>query len=1296
MASNEDILMQFTAQDDVTSVVESMETSVTSSLEAIAAAMDSLDVGLTNLAMTAETVAMSFDELGSAFESAESSADSFQSTIDGISADNIGDISGEVDGLSDSFSSAEEEAGGLASAIDGIDSGSISDVEGEVDSLGEAFSNASGEAAGFGDSVNGQDTSALQTNMLNDIESASGTIAGFGKEAVASASAAEQGWLKFGNAVNNTGGNWEAQEASIKSWVKTYSNNMGRGVADTRSAMTTFLNMGLSLEDTQTTMQAVSNYAAQFGISQEDASKNIQMAFMGAGRAVKKLGLDIKDFKDEAGNVDREKLLAAIMEKTSGAADKYANTYEARVQRMNNAINSLRTDFGKEIINTIEPLIPVVQQLFAAFTSLPQPIKSAVLGFGGLVGGAAMVAGPLLKLRAYMNMAGVGTGTLSTGLKTLLTGFRTLSSGGGIQQAIKAMKDFATAQKAANTASEMGGLAGIGNTKKVAQSTTTVVKDASAVGALAPEAGAAAGGVTATGGALSGISAAFTSMIVPLIAIAAVIAVMIPIIAGLVAEALIFIKGIQILIDALGFDDIDLSKAIEGIKQVGQAVLEIGIAMAEMTFASVITAATALINGITGLVNPIKVAGEMLVQAANEMKVFETVKVDPSVASNLQTISSALSSVSSAMSSLTNVVLSMAAGNIATLGGLLGNVNTAISTAREEITHAAEEISQIKDLPDIDDSAVAKLQKISSSIESVSKAMEGLRGIRDGYNWDSFVSGIFGGVDIQTALDSVKQDIIDAGNALSDFTGIPDIPQGLGDKLKNIGDSLKGISDAMGSLQSLRDGANWNAVLDFFRGDVISALNNSKQTLTDAATALASLQGLPDVPDGIYTKVQRIGTSARNVGNVLNGMQNIPFPNILGMVMIPINIQLSRGVLQNVATALSSLQSLPEIPEGIGAKVQRIGASTRSVASTLNAMSTASFPDVASMVMLPVKIAAAKIVLENVGRELSNLNSIPQVPEGLTAKIQMIGSGARSVGSAVQSINTIPFVGPDVAIRVASAVAAVKTVAGQLSGLQGMTVAGNISQGLASVRAAIVQLRGTLNAMRGGFRAAGMGLGLSIKTGMRAGIAGLGGIISSIVGSSMRAGVGPARAGGSHMGTSGKTGFQSGFKLADVASAEVTNTVNAVRNGASALVSAVTDIANQAVQAAKDAAGVNSPGYIAHMWGDEMGYSSMMIETRGKGLVSSIRKVTSSAVNAFNPGLGSQLAFGSPTLDASRLDAVRRMNQSSGLGQGQRPVSIQIGEGAIQLDARNLTTTESRQVMINALEGLDDIKGIDV
>ena len=1302
MASNEDILMQFTAQDDVSPAVEAMEASVTSALDAISIAMESLDTGLSNLATTAESVSSAFGELESSFSSAESSADSFQSTIDGLDATNIDDVSSSVDELSDSFSDAESGADGLATSISGIDAGSIDSAAASAEELSDSLENASGSADGYSSAAaGGQDTSALRTQMYEDIAATSGRIADLGQTAVQSASAAEQGWLKFGNAVNNTGGNWEAQSDSIKSWVKDYSNSMGRGVADTREAMTTFLNMGMSLDDTQHTMEAVSNYAAQFGMSQSEASKNIQMAFMGAGRAVKKLGLDIKDFKDEAGNVDKEKLLQAIMEKTSGAAGKYANSYEARVQRMNNAINSLRTDFGKEIINTIEPLIPIVQQAFGAFQALPQPIKSAILGFAGLAGGAAIVAGPLIKMRAYMNMAGVSTGTLTTGLGALKTGFQTLAGGGGIRQAIQAMKEFVTAQKAAQTASAAGGLgkatgAGKGMTT-VATEAEKTVGSAGKVGGLAGPANAAGAGMQSTSAGLKGIGQGAMSMLAPLLQIAIVVAVLIPVITALAAEALIFLKGIQLLLDALDFDSIDLSGTINAIKQIGQALLEMGIAMAAMTFSNIMTGLAVLTSGVTGIINPVQVAGQLLTQAANELAKFQAVNIDQSIPAKLQSIGRALAAVSSAMGSLTNVVLSMAMGNLLTLGGLLGNVTQAITTARTEIVNAGKEIDKIKDVPDLDKGAIDKLKKISESLEAVAKAMEGLRSIRDGNNFDisGFIGGLFGGQNIQEALSSVKQDIIDAGNALQSFTGIPDIPDGVGDKLKKIADSLKSIGDAMGVLKKLRDDSNWDGLMQGLFGglDIIGALSQARGTLFQAANIVNSFTSMPDIQEGIATKVTRVADATKNVANAVAVMNNSPFPDIFGMFMIPIKISMARGILIQASNQLNSLAAIQPIQDGIYTKVMKVGTSTRTVASALTTMSTATFPDLGSMVMIPINIASAKLVLENAARELNGLSALPVLPDDLPMKVMKIGFASRSLASAAQAVGMVPFVGPEVALKVQSAINVVRNVAGQLNGLQGLNVGGGIAAALASVRNAIIQLRATIMSMSGGFHAAGFNIGNSLRAGVQAGLAGLPGTVVGAVTSGVNAGVGPAQAGGANIGNAGRSGFQSTFKIADVASAELNYAIQALQNGSGAFYSTVREIAQRAVQEAKDAAGQKSPGHIARMWGKEMDYSSMMLRTRSAGVIRSVRDVTQSIVSAGTP---LSEAFGVPELDMARINTLRNMNSRSRMGQTIRPVSITIGEGAVQLDARNLTTTESRQIMLNAIEGLDVIEGINV
>ena len=93
---------------------------------------------------------------------------------------------------------------------------------------------------------------------------------------------------------------------------------------------------------------------------------------------------------------------------------------------------------------------------------------------------------------------------------------------------------------------------------------------------------AAAGGAAAEAGA-TGLAATFTGLIVPLLAISAVIIVMIPIVALIAAEAMVFIKLLADFMQSLNFDNINLDGAVKGISQVATALAWVGVAMAAMS-----------------------------------------------------------------------------------------------------------------------------------------------------------------------------------------------------------------------------------------------------------------------------------------------------------------------------------------------------------------------------------------------------------------------------------------------------------------------------------------------------------------------------------------------------------------------------------------------------------------------------------------------------------------------------------------------------------------------------------------
>lgn len=230
----------------------------------------------------------------------------------------------------------------------------------------------------------------------------------FAKDAVQSAMTAEQEWTKFASAVKRQGINWEEQGNEIKGWAVDYSNSMGRSVTDTRAAMTTMMNYGLSLEESKKTMETVSNYAATMGMSQEQASQQIVKAMSGQGRALKALGLDIKDYQDaDTKAIDKTKLLKDIMDKTSGSADSYSKTTAASMQRLENAMSGLKTDIGYAMAEALAPLIPVVTSVVKWFRELPGPVKTGMAVLVMLGAAIGLLAGPVMSIIGLVEMLGI-------------------------------------------------------------------------------------------------------------------------------------------------------------------------------------------------------------------------------------------------------------------------------------------------------------------------------------------------------------------------------------------------------------------------------------------------------------------------------------------------------------------------------------------------------------------------------------------------------------------------------------------------------------------------------------------------------------------------------------------------------------------------------------------------------------------------------------------------------------------------------------------------------------------------
>lgn len=463
--------------------------------------------------------------------------------------------------------------------------------------------------------------------------------------------------------------------------------------------------------------------------------------------------------------------------------------------------------------------------------------------------------------------------------------------------------------------------------------------EAATVAGPAMEAGAA-GAETAAVGATS-LSAAFTSMIVPLLALSAVIMIMIPIAAVIAAEAMIILRLLGELMQALNFDSINLDGAVKGISQITTALLWVGAAMLALAAVNIATSIAMVTSFFTGLTGPISMAVDALKKVGSLLQGFNSVKIDKSVATNIKAISDSLMAISSAMVALTwgNIVTGISDWIAGALG--FGSVTDGLEQAKNDIMTAANKLNEFSSMTPLDESVATNIQNVCDSLASVGNAMSALRSMRDSQNWDSmigdFLSGIFGeGVDIQTALMNVKDDIVKASQALSQFTGISDIPEDVSTKIQKVSDTLTKVNDTVTTLKDMVGSGFDNWVDGLFGGhDIIGGLEKIKTDLITSSQKLAELTGVSEIGDDVGEKIQKVGDTLGKVSEVAGTMTSVPDMGDFD----PATISTAVTNIQTAATELAKLNETTFDGESADTMLGAIQTTLENVKTTLSGAS---------------------------------------------------------------------------------------------------------------------------------------------------------------------------------------------------------------------------------------------------------------------------------------------------------------------------------------------------------------------
>lgn len=1296
MATAEEIMLTFFGKDEVSNVAKNIDKNVQSMGSRALTAGNNINSGLLQ-------VSSGLDSMVSKVNGGKTAMDNIFGTSSKAETNSV---------LLKMMSSTSEAATKLNQHVDDVTNSSLVSMQSLIPAM-NAFKTATGATdqqiydateamAGFGAKVLAQtgSTELAETAMMDLSKGIKGACASLDQYGITV------------DALKSTG-LWDGDENDIEGYMAAVQQLTG----DTKELMET--NEGLD--------------------------KQLEKQFSSAG---KKLGNEflpgIKDAKRALIDLNKATgggLFAGILGAT--AVVDTASTWGQTITNMANGVKSLQEGVGG-LKSVWESVTSAVKGTEAAVEGVADATNT-VSNVSDIAAGGAQVAGGVTESKASMGATGaeVGlsafdalkkdndkyreeAGTLLKDLekngelgnkvqntsnkvysKNLLKspkGIKDQVSDGWDSSIINRIKNYSKSQEEISDALDTA----IDGVDIVADKSKSMKKSGQAMEGLGEVAGmipagvgaeAAAGATEATvaSAGLSGLGASISSMLAPLLTIAAVVAIMIPVVVALAAEALIFIRALAEVFKALNFDKLDLSGDIDGLKQIGVAIWELCKAMAAVVATSWLTMVYQGISAIMLFNDPIKVAVDELKKTATLVKGFADITIPENVPGNLQALSTSLGAVAKAMWSLESVGVSVLAGSVLTLNGYLGTLSQNLAIAKNELTESARQINSMSGLDTIDEGVASKLEAVTSSLANVGEAMGSLSKVNWEINMGNIenLGGAFG--TITSHLEDAKDEIIKAAPVINQFSSLPDIDQSASEKLKKVSDAIKNVADSLKNLNGLSksmggDKGALGATLKKLQ--IGTSIRAAKSALTDAAKQLQGLKDLPDIPDGIKTKLSKIGSTAATVINTLKPLTKIQNMNV-NSANIASKVAQARYAISNSAIHLASLSGISTIPDDIPTKLSKVGSTAATLINTLKPLTSIANSEV-NAGAINTKVAQARYAISNAATHIASLAGISTIPENVSENLNRVSTSARQVATAATNLNTIPVVTATSA-NIMLAVIAIKTAIMQLNSLAGTTLNGGIGALLTSVTNALNQLKTTLYAMSSGFYSAGANIGLSIVNGVNTGLAPLSGITIARVASATNSAVGTGRSGGAKIGRAVTQGFKQNLKMAQAMKQEMSYVTQAVNNGISAAKTAARNGAQDVVAEFKRGIETGSPGAMAWATYDEMNYINDFIVSEGKNVVASAKRLGQNIVTGFgNPSLNVGLGSVPTDYNLEQLHGMRTLTSTAQWGKSIQNVELHIHEGAVQLDARNLTTRESKQIMINALEGLDAVTNINI
>lgn len=545
---------------------------------------------------------------------------------------------------------------------------------------------------------------------------------------------------------------------------------------------------------------------------------------------------------------------------------KGADTAEERISVLKDMLQeegimgALNIDAPSKSIDQLKALFDAsMTNIGTTLINIIKPIADGFMWLDTVTGGAST---SIMSLTAVIGLLGVGLvgigGYVLNAARSFTGLFSSIKSGSGLLGSLGKGAGLAanTVELEANTVALVENTAAL-EANNVARATSggagAAAKGLGQLGSVGAAAGSAAPGAAAGASGFAAISASITSMLIPLIAISAVIAIMIPIIAGLAIEVLLFVRLIGEVVKALGFDKLNLKPAIEGIKQIGLAMFEIGRAFAVLVGINIL----GIVYNATGGIIGTSIALAQFWTATKEIEVIlkdiNSLHIDQSSVAKINALTNVLVGITNSMKNMAKLNI---AGFVTLLTGGVDGIKANIRNI-EEIGKAIQGMN----IPEVDSNKITLINSLSDVIKKLSEASQSVDDATGWFNEKVLniddVEGIaatlrnlaqiarnINSTDIPTvnqdkvglvkALSDVVKPLAEAGKAVDEAQGF------FGDKVLNIED-VKGMQATLRNIGYIATNINSTDIPAVDKGkiDAVRNIKNVIMPIVESAKAIS-------------------------------------------------------------------------------------------------------------------------------------------------------------------------------------------------------------------------------------------------------------------------------------------------------------------------------------------------------------------------------------------------------------------------------------------------------------------------